>query len=267
MKILILCLLILPSTLFSQQLPKESEKWLNESLNDSIVGKKELKPDFIKYDFSSLWLAHQEACMGYIGNNFQRFYIHFLGIEKDSTNPMRYWVIGKSRVGNNICDFEGKIVIQHIREIEKHSRKTFLKIAEQQKDTELLRKTKPQKYIVLTEYTFKEDSVQWGSGIFRGIMKSLFYIKNNKVTYDDLDYGDSFYNNAAAGIWKSYKSGARKVCNWGDFKIPYSDSLGGGTAEFFVFKKYRKYGWENYYKAYFERDKNARKEEEREWWK
>lgn len=267
MKALILLLLLLPCTLFAQQLSKESERWLNKSLNDSLVDKKELKADFTKYDFSSLWLAHQDACMGYIGENFQRFYIHFLEIVKDSSNPSSYWVKGKSRVGNNICDFEGRILILHIKEIDKHERETFLKIAEQQKDTGLLRKTKPQKYIVLTEYTFKENTNQWGTGIFRGIMKSIFYIKNNKVTFDDLDYGDSYYNNAAVGTWKSYKSEVMKVCNWGEFKIPYSDSLGGGAAEFYIYKKYRKYGWENYYKAWFERDKNAQKEEEKKWWK
>ena len=48
MKTLFIYFTFLPYILFSQQISKESRKWLNESLNDSTVDLKELKADFVK---------------------------------------------------------------------------------------------------------------------------------------------------------------------------------------------------------------------------
>lgn len=49
--------------------------------------------------------------LGYIGSNYQRFYIHYISVVKDTINPYRYLVTGKTRVGNNVCSFTGAITI------------------------------------------------------------------------------------------------------------------------------------------------------------
>jgi hypothetical protein len=64
-------------------------------------------------DFSNLWLGN--TFQGYIGRKYQRIEIRFLTISKDSKNPLKYYVVGKSKVNNNICDFKGEISIEKIK--------------------------------------------------------------------------------------------------------------------------------------------------------
>jgi hypothetical protein len=255
--------------LFSQQISKESKKWLNESLSDKTVDLKELKTEFIKSDLSFLWLTKQENIVGFIENNYQRYQIHFREVIKNDTNPSNYTVKGSSRVGDNICTFKGEFKILSVREINKRDREEILRIGRESKDSDIIKRAIYNKYIVLTEYTFREDNYQKGSGIYRGTMKSFIYIKGNNYFYDDLNlgYSDSFSNNLCVGIWKSYKTGVKKKCNWGDYRIPYCGDLDIGAAEFSPNEKYRQNGWQNYYNAYFKNDSNALKVENIEWWK
>src|ERR1017187_10290534 len=75
------------------------------------------KTDFYKeiknYDLSGLWYrdsfiddenkkkSHPEA-IGFIGDSFQRFYIHYFSIDKNPNNPYEYLVTGKTKVNNSI---------------------------------------------------------------------------------------------------------------------------------------------------------------------
>jgi len=289
MKTFVLCFILFPFTLFSQQLPKDSKNWLEQGLKDSTfitkefkgdiisdeklfpigitVSSEELKPEFINNNFSSVWLARQDAILGFIGDNYQRFYVHFQTIKKNDTIPSSYLVKGKSRVRNNVCDFEGEIRILHIRVINKKQREDWLKMAIQDKDSDFIERNKYEKYMVLAEYNFREDKSQKESGLFKGIMASFFYIKDNSITFDDLDFefSDNYSNNLCVGVWKSYKTGIEKKCNWGNCRIPHCGDLGGGASEFIPNHKYLKSGWENFQRA-VEGNPEALKEEEKKWW-
>lgn len=268
MKTWILFCTLLPYTLFSQQLSKENRRWLDENLSAKNVGLNELLTDFIKYNFSSIWLSKQDATIGFIGDNYQRFYIHFQEIVKNNTMPSRYLVKGKSRVGNNICDFEGEIKILHIREINKQQREEILKDGKEYNEPYLIKIGKHEQFMILAEYLLNENQNQKWSGIFKGILKSCFYVENGSIFYYDLDHGysDSFSNNLFVGIWKMYNNSDEKRCCWGNYRIPYSGDLDIGASEFSPNDKYLKYGWESYRKAYFEGNKEAIKEEEKKWW-
>ncbi len=75
------------------------------------------------YDLSNLW--HTDSLLpqdekqkvafpepiGFIGENFQRFYIHYASVTKNKRNPYVYDVTGKTKVKNNICQFKGRITI------------------------------------------------------------------------------------------------------------------------------------------------------------
>ena len=268
MKTWILFCMLLPYPLFSQQLPKDSQEWLDDNLKAKDVDSKELLADFIKYDFGSVWLTKQDATIGFIGDTYQRFYIHFYEIVKSDTTPACYLVKGKSRVGSNICDFEGVFKILHIRVINKERRDEMLKTAKESNDPELMERAKHEQLIVLAEYVLKENQNMKWSGSFKGTLKSFFYIENGSILYNnsDFEYRDSYSNNVFVGIWKSYKNSAERKCCWGNYRIPQSGDLDVGAGEFSPNGKYLKNGWENYYKAYIKRNKDARKEEEIKWW-
>ena len=254
--------------LFSQQLPKESIRWLEENLKATNVDQNELTTDLVKYNFSSIWMSNQETNIGFIGDNYQRFYVHFQEVVKNDTMPAFYLVKGKSKASNNVCNFEGEILILHIREINKKEREEMLKAAKEHNDPDLINRAKYEQFIILAEYEFYENQNQKWSGIFKGILKSYFYVNNGSIFYDDLDrgYSDSFANNLFVGIWKGYKTDAVKSCNWGNFRIPFSGDLDIGAGFFSPNEKYLRNGWGNYYRAYITGDKDALKDEGGKWW-
>jgi len=65
--------------------------------------------------------------------------------------------------------------------------------------------------------------------------------------FDDIEeYSDDYRNNQFVGTWTSYKTGVKKVANWGVCRIPCSGDLDWGAAEFSPAPEYKKYGWEDY---------------------
>jgi hypothetical protein len=194
---------------------------------------------------------------GFIGNNYQRFYIHFISVERSKENPLEYKVTGKTKVKMNICDFQGTIKITEAKLLKESDNPNF------------------KQGFVKCQVKLMEDSLQNGTGYFSGILETDFIIdKSNNIRYDALMWmADGFCNNQFVGNWCSYKTKVKKKCNWGDFRIPECGDLDQGACEFIVLEKYLKFGWETYNKAWFVGDQNslesieARKIENNEWWK
>jgi len=232
--------------------------------NDTIK-----RTDFYKeiknYDLSQLWcgdsmISYKEAAagnedtaykrpepLGFIGDSFQRFYIHYTSVIKNPDNPYEYIVKGKTRVKNNICSFHGTIKV---------------KDADTNHDDEFLQGT------VVCDILFYEDSGQTNSGFFKGVLKSEFFLDTRgKLRYNILcAICDSYSNNQCVGTWTSYKTKITKRCNWGDFRIPDSYGFGQGDGEFEPSPKYYKFGWDDYQHPIFESEKTVKKEKE-QWWK
>lgn len=241
-------------------------------LSTTLVNSQEVKTtDFFNqiknYDVSNLWVADKIQIeldtnlvdriepIGYIGDNYQRFYIHYISGIQNPTNKHQYLLFGKTRVKNNVCDFQGKILITESRTYNQSDVPGY-----------------KQGYIKGT-YEFFEDSKQKGTGVLQGTFTSHFFIDNNNLLkYDALMFGaDGFNNNQFKGMWTSYKTGNSKKCNWGDGRIPDSDGLDLGAGEFGPAEKYLKYGWENYSLAWgYSPNKpevqEARKKENEKWW-
>lgn len=194
------------------------------------------------YDFSDLWtLAEFEAGdgeatvvreqpLGYIGENYQRFYIHFISAIQNRKNKYEYFVYGKTRVKENICAFQGTIKITGAATYD-------------QGDLPGLKQG-----FIEGQYTFFEDPDEKGAGILNGIFRSDFFIDGaGKMKYDAINFvADGFSNNQFKGRWTSYKTGKSKACNWGDYRIPDSDGLDIGAGQFGVDEKYEQYGWLTY---------------------
>ncbi len=192
-------------------------------------------------DFSKLWVSDSINLeydggvikrfepLGYIGDNYQRFYIHFISSIRNANNRSEYFIYGKTKVGENICSFQGII---HIDSLILYDRPLIEGIE--------------QGYVIGT-YQFYQDPDEHGSGILSGDFKSHFYRENNEIKYDAIEvYADGYENNQFEGVWKSYNSYAMKKCNWGDVRIPDSSDLDIGAGEFIVNENFANNGWENF---------------------
>jgi hypothetical protein len=194
---------------------------------------------------------------GFIGSNYQRFYIHYTAVIKNPSNPYQYLVKGKTRVKNNICSFIGTITVKQAkRNLEPNEAYPKYKYG-----------------YLICQVDLKEDPKQPGSGTIKGKLTTNWYInERGQFSYDTLIPADGFSNNETVARWTSYKGGASKPCNWGDFKIPEAGDLDFSVSELMINKKYVNNGWQNYMLS-LDADSGkpaalkARAEEKRQWWK
>jgi hypothetical protein len=198
---------------------------------------KNVASDFVSNDFGRLCIQDQSARLGYIGKDFQRLFIHFTDISKDTSNPYLYHVRGKTLVRNNICDFAGNMHLTSIRRVydpdacENDIHPTVQGVS-------------------FFTYDFTEDTSQKQTGKFQGTAIVQWYLDaKKKLCYDDTwSCADGFTNNCFVGKWTSYSSRVSKPCNWADYRIPFSGDLDIGAGEFHPDDKYLKSGW-NYFAA------------------
>lgn len=211
-------------------------------------------------DFSPLWLVTpNQHVLGIIGKENQRIRVKLLTVTRDEKDPLLYNVTGKSSVMGNICDFSGTIRIKEIKEI-----------AGPDSETGNINGKGSVKSsgILYGVYEFSEVPTQFHVGIFSGKLASIWYLDTSgTVRYNKLAQ-DGYYNNFFTGTWKSYKGNDERICVWADYNIPVENSdLNKNSSGFMPAAKYQKRGWQNYVKAYRDKDKDALQEEEREWWK
>jgi hypothetical protein len=192
--------------------------------------------------------------LGYIGDNFQRFYIHYISVTKSKENPYQYKVYGKTKVKDNICSFSGTITV----------RKAML-----YKESDDPRYKQGS---VICDVVFYEDSTKLSSGVIKGTLTSDFQLdKEGKLQYDALMLvADGYYNNQCKATWTSYKTGKSKKCNWGDFRMPDSKELDSGAGDVSINEKYINNGWSTFvavYSADGDKAKKALQIERAKWWK
>ncbi len=251
-----------------QNLPTSSLKFMEESLSKANCEEVELS-EFNKSNFSKVWLKNQDAVIGYIGDDYQRIHIYLISVIRNQYSDNEYFVYGKSKVKSNVCDFQGKIIITHVCEFNGTEREVLYKEALKQGDKEAISRFEKEQGFILAEYYLFENPEQIGSGLFKGIVKSRFYMEKGELFFDDLnlEFEDNFSNNEFLGVWQSYKTGAEKPCNWGAYRIPNAGDLDVGIGEFSPNIKYLENGWDSYYRAYIKSDIEAQREEGLKWWK
>lgn len=255
--------LILLSINIYGQTNDQTTKWKTQVLNNSDLYKQEFKDSLTEFDFGSLWThTDNSSIYGFIGDNYQRIRIKILTVIKDTIHSETYHIFGKSMVKNNICQFSGTIKITTIR---------VFKNKHWGVDDEYKDKGIKEQGILIAEYHFAEDSNQIHSGAFDGILSTSFYIdKRGQLKYDDIEkYSDDYCNNQFVGNWTSFKNNSKKICNWGDQRIPFSGNFDIGAGGFSPDDKYLKYGWQTVRDAYWTTTPSttAKQEEDREWWK
>jgi hypothetical protein len=216
------------------------------------------------YDLSSQWKGDSIQLegdgdmrkfpepIGFIGDNYQRFYIHYVSVVK--SGDYEYRVQGKTKVKNNICSFTGTITIVKAKMYKRGDDPSY------------------KQGFATCRINLAEDSTQASAGFIKGELTTNFYFdKKHKLHYDALMFfTDGFCNNQCTATWTSYKTGKAKKCNWGDDRIPYSGDLDQGAGEFMVNDKYINAGWEPYMKCFSgnsEESKKAIAIENEKWWK
>ena len=177
--------------------------------------------------------------LGFIDSKIKRrIDVKFLKISKSEINDSIYLAKGKTIVGKNTRLFEGKIQIRQI-----YSFKYISTGLEGEMDGIV-----KSQGIIIADYHFREDKKLSANGVFEGKVLLRWYINNKGVfSYDTINnFSDDYNNNQFIGTWTSYKTGVKKVANWGAHRIPCSGDLDIGVAEFMPNEKYYKYGWEDY---------------------
>ena len=243
------------------QTNNQAAEWEKEILSGETISDVEYKNNILKYNFAPLWTTTENSSVfGFIGDDYQRLRIKIISAVKDNNNPDTYFVTGKSMVKNNINHFSGTIKITKARVLKNGS----WGVDDEYKDQGIKNVG-----VIIAKYNFTEDKTQPGSGVFDGTLATYWYIdKNGKIQYDDIEAGaDGFRNNPFVGTWKSHKTGAVKISNWGDYRIPMAGDLDIGAGEFSPDEKYWKFGWQSYHDAYVKSDEKAIREEKRAWWK
>jgi hypothetical protein len=236
MKKLIILFLIISITEVSGQQTKE---WLKK-LDNPEFSTWSLKEDnflsvYLDHDFSDALMPKRQI-LGYIGDNYRRIKITYNSVKKSSTLPNVYHVSGSTTVSNNKCDFEGTITIEQVREFkELHYGVDNMYTSHGIKS----------EGIIVGSYQFNENPRQIHVGIFQGVMTLWWYLdKNGVVQYDNIEnHSDRFKNNQYVGTWTEYGKLTSKVCNWGEYRIPFSGDLDVGAGQFSVNPKYYEVGW------------------------
>lgn len=207
-------------------------------LNGNQVFEKNQIDEYSKFDLSNLWMkTENELVYGIIGEDYQRILIKFVLVARTLNNPNEYLVYGKSSVKSSICDFIGKITIIKIQEFENDN----FGVDDEYKKAEI-----KSQGLLTAKYEFFENKEQNHSGQFQGILQTKWYLdKDNLVKYNDINLNsDGYFNNSFIGTWKMYNSTIEKICNWGDYRVPYSKcDFDTGVGELSISEKYSKIGW------------------------
>ncbi|GAB3637372.1 hypothetical protein GCM10027422_29620 [Hymenobacter arcticus] len=195
--------------------------------------------------------------LGFIGANYQRFYLHYTSVRPAPGQPYVYQVSGKTRVKTNVCAFTGTITVVKAR-LYKAPNAEYPQFREGE---------------LTCRVELAEDRRQAGSGTISGTLTTYFYLNaKGQPQYNTLEPSDGFSNNQCVATWASYATQQRKPCHWGDFKIPASGDLDFSVSDFEVAAKYVANSWQTYMAALegngdTPKFRQAQAEEKRPWWK
>lgn len=245
---LIILLAILSNTIIAQT-TVETDSLSPDKYNISHIL---LSKSPIKYEGEEI---QRTEPVGYFGENYQRFFMHFISIIQNPSDKNEYLVYGKNKLKGKISEIQGVLKIEGIEVF----------------------KEAPEIGIIQGTYHFYEDPKEKGNGIFDGAFKSYFMLVDNQIRYDTTHwYADGYENNQFEGNWTSYTTGKSYVCNWGDYRVPDRRGFDKGAGQMTVASQYIEYGWENFQLARFpiarseehsKQIEGAKKKEAEEWWK
>ena len=225
--VLILLVAFLPFVIKARGPAPRVPKWVSAMTKGSI----KVNP---QRNYSPVISYNSPGFTGYIGRNYQKLDICFTTVRK--INNTKYAIGGNTKVGNNMCLFDGFLHIIETR---------VFKNPGYGVDDEMKGRF-DKRGCCVARFELKEKPTSHGSGVFRGYALFFWYTgKDGTLHVDDIDsYSDSYCNNLFSGTWTSCRTHRVKPCGWGLYRIPDCGDLDIGAAEFSVNPKYRNNGWE-----------------------
>ncbi len=172
--------------------------------------------------------------LGFIGKNYQRLRIHLSKIESISSNHHLYYVLGKTKVKSNICDFKGYLKIERIF-IAKDSTNSY----------------EPNHYdrIIFGKYEFLETQDNNHSGIFRGEFSLVLNQKRNGTFIFASGIYHDHHTLDFVGTWQKYGTNKAIISCWG-IEIPPGQNqflLAWENDSTVINEKYLHQGWYSYF--------------------
>jgi hypothetical protein len=186
----------------------------------------------LKYDFSQIFLSDNWEQNGVLGLNYQRIQLYIDKVSKSNKKRDIYLIKGKSKIGDNICNFSGQLLLLKVFFFDSSDDKSKKKCGE-----------------LFGRYILFGDSLQNHSGIFKGVFECSIYIDSTgkKMLLDNTYAGaDGYWNRTFVGTWTEYKNNNTKKCIWGDDRLPFTFDFDCGDGEMRVCDKYKMNGWQNF---------------------
>lgn len=187
-------------------------------------------PDSLQPDLNSTQKIARPKILAFVGNNYMRFEIRIAEAFKDSANPTRYRMWGRTRHMGWARTFIGDLYVLDVnleKKAQKGLRKGWIKF----------------------KVLMREDSLSQGAAHYEGTLTCHFILtQNNQILYDATLLGKpEFKNNQFVGNRIPFDNRkAAEVCNWGDFRIPDCGDLDVGKDQFRPNEKYLNQNWRMY---------------------
>lgn len=196
-------------------------------------------------DYAEVWMASQEHTYGYIGDDYQRFYICLDTIIKDKQAGSKYTTKGKWMFSSNLSFFDGVIEIERIEKEDVDSSSAFLE--------------EPTRYIIHSRWKVTDRDT--GDAIEGKMLSYCLYEDSIPLYYDDDFNSDGHCNNQFVGEYVSANKSVNKTCCWGTYRIPNCGDLDVGACEFIPNPRYAERGWKSYLDAVEKGTEEAWREE------
>jgi len=218
-----------------------SEHWKETLLNDTCFIDID-SARYRNYDFSYVLsnidkpLFIRRRYIGIFDPKYRRIEF-FLVANRDHSDPYKYIIQGKSKLGENIRPIKGSIKLLTVRQGEIEGWE-FL-------------------YMGVFSYELKEPGTKEGDGVYKGILSVMFMFDADGMTFfTPADGSYSKYFHMFVGVWERYNSNVKNKCIFsydvaGLFmKLPYCEEfIKQSEDDWYVYEikdKFKQYGWSNY---------------------
>ena len=229
---------------------REARLHVDEKLKESelaVIDDQTVRGLVLRSDLGRFWTRTDTAdIFGFIGDNYQRFEIHYSRVAKSVARNDEYELRGKTRYRGRTSDFTGTARIARVATARPPN-----PVPPPEVHDMVVYPPDDIRGVIVWRVSMKQDPLSPSSSTIEGALTSGFYLDFRKrVRLDDrMMDADGYSNNEFVGVWRSHDRKQALKCHWGDFRIPDSGDLDQGAGAFCPDERYVPNGWQEYVKA------------------